>query len=222
MWIHNATRIKEEHFDQMVHQAIEQVVTRLEMNETSMLGAQLDLNPSNYLPPQLQKENKYFSGKQAPSETNLLQYDGISVDFSISGEHMNTRLSTYHSDTLVFSIQERTPMVFNPRDKVDPFSQALTNIQKRLRNKLGEQGGQIMKDILISDKPIQERINRDMLDVSLLQAFEDRGIKLPFEFGVYDSRGILVTSTTSFKKDEASVVYQKQLFPNDEIGRVHV
>ncbi len=214
MWIHNATRIKEEHFDQMVRQAIEQVVLRLENNETSMLGAQLDLNPVINLPPKLQKENKYFSGKPINPETNLMQYD-ISVDFSIQGAHMNTRLSTYQSDTLVFSYQERTPMVFNPLDKVDPLSHALNNIQKQLRNKLGEQGGRIMKDILISDKPIQERVNRDMLDGSLVQAFEDRGIKLPFEFGVYDSRGILVTSTASFNKDNVTATYQKHLFPND-------
>ncbi len=214
MWIHNATRIKEEHFDQIVRQSIDQVVTRLEMNETSMLGAQLDLNPINYLPAQLQKENKYFSGKQIPSETNLLQYD-ISVDFSIQGSHMSTRLSTYQSDTLVFSYQERTPMVYNPQDKVDPLSHVLNNMQKQLKNKLGEQSGRIMKDILVSDKPIQERVNRDMLDASLAKTFEEGGIKLPFEFGVYDSRGILVTSTTSFKKDNATSGYQKHLFPND-------
>jgi two-component system, OmpR family, phosphate regulon sensor histidine kinase PhoR len=214
MWIHNATRIKEEHFNQMVHQAIDAIVLRLEMNETSMFGARLDLNPISNLPPSLQKESKYFSGKQSAPDKSLLQYD-ISVDFSIEGTQLSTRLSTYQSDSLVFSYQEQTPMVFNSKDNRDPLSHAIDNFWKKLNNKWGEQGGLIMKDYLIADKPIKERVDRDKMDGSLVQAFEDRGIKLPFEFGIYDSRGFLVTSTSGFVKDDASDGYQKHLFPND-------
>jgi signal transduction histidine kinase len=213
MWIHNATRIKEEHFDQMVRLSIDAIVLRLEMNETSLLGAQLDL-PTTNLPPQLKKENKYYSGKQLSSEHNLLQYD-ISVDFSIQGSQMSTRFSTYQRDSLVFSYQEQSPMIYNAHDKTDPLSHALNNFQKKIQAKLGEQSGRIMKDYLNSDKPIQERVTRDMLDGALAQAFEERGIKTPFEFGVYDSRGDLATATTGFNKEDISVPYQKHLFPND-------
>ena len=38
LWIKNAAEIKEDHFDQMVRQSMDQVVHRLEMNETSELG----------------------------------------------------------------------------------------------------------------------------------------------------------------------------------------
>lgn len=214
MWIHNATRIKEEHFDQMVRLSIDAVILRLEVNETSVLGAQLDLNTSINQPHQLKRENKYYSGKNYSSDPNLLQYD-ISVDFSIQGSQLSTRLSTYQKDSLVYSYQNQSLMIINPQDKTDPLSHALNNLQKEVRTKIGEQSGRIMKDILNSDKPIQERVTRDMLDGALVQAFEERGIKIPFEFAIYDSRGDMATATSGFNRDEISVPYQKHLFPND-------
>ncbi len=72
-----------------------------------------------------------------------------------------------------------------------------------------------MKDYISSERPIQERVTRDEMDASLLQVFDERGVSLPFEFGVYDSRGVLVISTSSFDKDASNIIYQKQLFPND-------
>ncbi|WP_026473855.1 sensor histidine kinase [Alkaliflexus imshenetskii] len=215
LWIKNANQIKEDHFDQLVRQAMDHVVYRLEMNETSMLRAQLDLNPIINLPPQLRKENKYFSGtNQAMFDENLLQY-GITLDFSIQGAHLNTRLLTYSNDSLIYSNQERAPMISNHPDKSDPLSHALNNTYNQLRTKFDEQRARLLKDIFISDKPIQERVSREMLDVSLVQAFIERGINVPFEFGIFDSRGNLVTSTSKFDRDEATTMYQKHLFPND-------
>ena len=215
LWIKNATSIKEDHFDQLVRQALDQVVHRLELNETSMLGAQLKLGHSITLPPQLKKENRYFSStNQLNQEENRMQYD-ISLDFSISGAHLSTKLSTYQKDSLVYSYQERTPMVYNPQGNTDPLSHALNNIQTQLRTRIAEQEARLMKGIFISDIPIEDRITREMMDVTLLQAFEERGISLPFEFGIFNSRGEMANSTTKFDREAASVSYQKHLFPND-------
>ncbi|WP_062122101.1 sensor histidine kinase [Geofilum rubicundum] len=215
LWIKNATSIKEDHFDQLVRQALDQVVHRLEINETSMLGARLELGQNISLPPQLNNENRYFSGKnQRRPGGNRMQYD-ISLDFSFSDSHFSTRMSTYQEDSLVSSYQERTPMVYNPQGNTDPLSHALNNIQKQLKSKIAEQEAQLMKGIFISDIPIQERISREMMDVTLLQAFEERGVSLPFEFGIFNSRGEMVSSTTKFDREAATVSYQKHLFPND-------
>ena len=215
LWIKNATSIKEDHFDQLVRQALDQVVHRLEINETSMLGAQLELGHSINLPPQLKNGNRYFSSKyEKEHEENRMQYD-ISLDFSISGAHLSTKLSTYQKDSLVYTYQEQTPMVYSPHGNTDPLSHALNNIQTQLRSRIAEQEARLMKGIFISDIPIEDRITREMMDVTLLQAFEERGISLPFEFGIFNSRGEMATSTTKFDRESASVTYQKHLFPND-------
>ncbi|WP_132432275.1 sensor histidine kinase [Natronoflexus pectinivorans] len=215
LWIKNATRIKEDHFDQLVRQSMDQVVYRLEINETSMLGAQLDFNPSLTIPSGLRRETKYFSGQsQSLLDESMLQY-GISLDLTIQGDHLSTRLSTYQKDSLIYSYQEQTPVVYNPQDRIDPLSHALNHLKSQLQNRIEEQQARLLKDIFTSDRPLKERISREMTDVYLVQAFEERGISVPFEFGVYDSRGNLVVSTARYDREEAGQTYQKQLFPND-------
>lgn len=215
MWIKNATQIKEEHFDQLVRQAIDGVVYRLEINETSMLSAHLDFKQGLNLPPQLRREPKYFSGQNKKAfKENILQYD-ISLDLLIQPTYMDTWISTYQKDSLIYSYQGRTHMDFNSQSKSDPLSYALNHVKDQFQNHLQDQQAKLLKDIFTSDRPLSERISKEMTDVFLVQAFEERGISVPFEFGVFDSRGILVTSTSSFKKEEATHPYQKQLFPND-------
>ncbi|HBX88607.1 MAG TPA: sensor histidine kinase [Marinilabiliaceae bacterium] len=215
LWIRNATSIKEDHFDQLVRQALDQAVHRLEINETSSLSAQFELEPNVKLPPSLQNENRYFSSKkQGGKEDSRLQYD-ISLDLSITRSQLSTRVSTYQQDSLIYSYEDNTPMAFSQSEKNDPLSHALNYLQSQFRTKISEQEARLMKGYFISDKPIQERVSTETMDVTLLQAFDERGISLPFEFGIYNSRGDLVASTTKFEREQASVPYQKHLFPND-------
>lgn len=119
LWIKNATKIKEEHFDQTVRQTMDQVISRLEINETSRLGAQLKLNPINKLPENLRKENKYFSGNRNNLQSEEIPQLDITFDFFIQGSKMDTELSTYKKDSLVFSYRETTPMIYNKSEATD-------------------------------------------------------------------------------------------------------
>ena len=214
MWIRNATMIKEEHFDQLVRQALDQVIHRLEINETSTLSAQMAIEEFS-LPPQYKNENRYFSGiKQLGTDDGRLQYD-ISLDFSISSSQLSARVSTYRQDSLIYSYEDRTPMGSSQLDKADPLAHAFNYLQSKFRSKLTEQEIRLRKGYFVTDIPIQQRISRETVDVTLLQAFDERGISLPFEFGIYNSKGELVTSTVRYDRDQPTVTYQKYLFPSD-------
>jgi two-component system phosphate regulon sensor histidine kinase PhoR len=214
LWIKNATKIKEEHFDQTVRQTMDQVISRLEINETSRLGAQLKLNPINKLPENLRRENKYFSGKNSSIQSEEIPQLDITFDFFIQGSQMDTEFSTYKKDSLVFSYKETTPMIYNNRERMDPLATAFNNIQLQVRNKMEEQRRRLLKD-LFDDTPIGQRVDRELVDAFLLKEFEERGIKLPYEFSIVDSRGNRVLSTAGFDEKKANVIYQKYLFPND-------
>jgi signal transduction histidine kinase len=214
LWIKNATKIKEEHFDQTVRQTMDQIISRLEINETSRLGARLKLDPINKLPENLRKENKYFSGKKNNLQEEEIPQLGITFDFIIQGSKMDTELSTYKKDSLVFSYRETTPMIYSNSETADPLATAFNNIQIQVRNKMEEQRRRLLKD-LFDDVPISQRIDRELVDAFLVKEFEERGIKLPYEFSIVDSRGNRVVSTAGFDENEANVIYQKYLFPND-------
>ena len=208
LWIKNALKIQEEHFDQMVRQSIDQVISRLERNENSIIATQLDFEN---LPPQLKgHENKYFMGKDNFESNNPARLE-ISFDVSLQGSHIDTKIS-YQSDTLSFSSKDRVPL--NPYTR-DPFSQVFTNFQSQLRSRYDKNIDRIMKDIFNSDRPIMERINIDSMDSMLVKEFNERGIFHQFYFGIYDSRGVLVGSNTGYNRANATVIYQKQLFPQD-------
>ncbi|MDR2926916.1 MAG: HAMP domain-containing histidine kinase [Cytophagaceae bacterium] len=220
MWIHNALKIQEEHFDQMVGQSIDQVVNRLELNECSFIMSQLDLNdPAKTLPPKLRSnENRYFSGinrvnNSVNNSVNIkdsLQLE-ISVDVSVQGPHMDTKVSTYQSDSLVFFDDFRSPV----NSRMDAlFTQVFNDIQQRIKLRYDENRNRMIRDFF-SDRPIMERLNITMVDAMLMEKFEERGIKFPFEFGIYDSKGTLAGCSSGFNKENTSYAYQKQLFPND-------
>lgn len=208
MWIRNALAIQEKNFEQMVRQSVDQVVIRLERNENIFLASQLNLEK---FPPHLKgNENKYFMGKENYEENNPARLE-ILFDVSLQGSHIDTKIS-YQSDTLSFSSKDR--VLLNPYAR-DPFSQVFANFQNQLRSRYDQNLDRIMKDIFTSERPIMDRIDINSVNQMLIKEFEERGIKNQFEFGIYDSQGTLVGATQEYNRENASIVYQKQLFPQD-------
>ena len=205
LWIKSALQLQEENFSQMVRQAVSQVVSRLERNESSFLASQLDFYP------QFKGiENKYFMGKENFESNNPARLE-ILFDVSLQGAHIDTKIS-YQSDTLSFSSKDRVPL--NPYAR-DPFSQVFANFQSQIRSRYNENFDRIMQDVFTSDRPIMERIDLNTVEAMLSRELEERGIKQHFEFGIYDSGGTLVGASSDFNREEATEVYRKQLFPQD-------
>ncbi len=77
----------------------------------------------------------------------------------------------------------------------------------------------VLKGLLMSDRPIEDRVNRLALDTLLRQSLVDRGIDIPFAYAVRTRKepGFLFTSlginTRQFEKDG----YKAALFPNNFI-----
>jgi two-component system phosphate regulon sensor histidine kinase PhoR len=76
---------------------------------------------------------------------------------------------------------------------------------------------EVMQDLLYTKRPIQERVNRFLLDTLLKKEFEENGITLPYEFAVQGNNpGNLIFSTASLKPaDWQQKSYRASLFPNE-------
>jgi signal transduction histidine kinase len=207
LWIISASKLKAEQFDQLVRQSMEQVITYLERDETSYFKSQLNIDPSQNLPPHLRRESKYFKNKNA-------EFQGFNISFymSFNGPYIATRMSTYSSDSLLFSTKSTSLMASSGR--FDPLSSAMSTIQNEIRSKIDGRSETIWK-ALFPDLPVEERIDREKVDAYLMNALQERGILLPFQFGIYNSKNKLVMATTGYKEDEAVTTYQNRLFPND-------
>lgn len=87
-------------------------------------------------------------------------------------------------------------------------------------DKTGEQSAKIkdmLKGLLLSDRPIEDRINRLALDTLLRQALQERGISIPFAFGVRTKSQptFLFTSLGIDPQYFHDSGYKAALFPNN-------
>ncbi|MVM40093.1 two-component sensor histidine kinase [Spirosoma sp. HMF3257] len=75
----------------------------------------------------------------------------------------------------------------------------------------------VLKGLLLSDRPIEDRINRLALDTLLRQALVERGISIPFAYGVRTRQQptFLFTSLGMEARQLDSEGYKAALFPNN-------
>ncbi|SEJ14625.1 two-component system, OmpR family, phosphate regulon sensor histidine kinase PhoR [Dyadobacter koreensis] len=78
---------------------------------------------------------------------------------------------------------------------------------------------EVMKDLMYTKRPIQERVNRFLLDTLLRKELNEKGITLPFEFAVQaNANNGMIFSTASLKSNEwQQRSYKASLFPNETL-----
>ncbi|QRR02567.1 sensor histidine kinase [Dyadobacter sandarakinus] len=78
---------------------------------------------------------------------------------------------------------------------------------------------EVMKEIIYTTRPIEQRVNRFLLDTLLKKEFLENGIALPYEFAVQGrSPESFVCSTVNLKPSEwEQKSFRASLFPNESI-----
>ena len=78
---------------------------------------------------------------------------------------------------------------------------------------------EVMKDLMYAKRPIQERVNRFLLDTLLRKELAQNGITLPYEFAVQaNANNGMIFSTASLKSNEwQQRSYKASLFPNETL-----
>ncbi|MCF2495533.1 sensor histidine kinase [Dyadobacter chenhuakuii] len=79
---------------------------------------------------------------------------------------------------------------------------------------------EVMKDFIYTKRPIEQRVNRFLLDTLLKKEFVESGITLPYEFAVRGrSDNSLIFSTASLRPREwEEKSYKADLFPSETIN----
>ncbi|GAB3329758.1 hypothetical protein GCM10027299_33610 [Larkinella ripae] len=80
----------------------------------------------------------------------------------------------------------------------------------------------VVRDLLFANRPIESRVNRALLDSLLKEAMAERGISIPFEYGVRTNVGmgfakphLLFASHSNRQMPDKKKVYKAVLFPNN-------
>nr|WP_319401371.1 HAMP domain-containing sensor histidine kinase [uncultured Carboxylicivirga sp.] len=211
LWIMNATKLKEEHFDQLVRQAMDEIIERLERDELSRYSrTTIAPKSQSKVPQNLKPDTKYFSNENRDLFSNEQEFR-ISLDLDFSKGRWD--VSTYEQDSLTTYVQGHTSKgVFG---RTDRLTSTMMVIQNELRNQYNKQNDALLRTLL-EDVPIEKRIDNMRLQQYMFQLFEDKGIPFSFEYAIINSKGETVFRTENYSDNpEEHKMYQKMLFPND-------
>ncbi|WP_229599052.1 sensor histidine kinase KdpD [Runella sp. CRIBMP] len=75
----------------------------------------------------------------------------------------------------------------------------------------------VFKDLLFSKRPVEQRVNRIMLDSLLRKSLQERGIGIAYEFAIQNNvHQNIIFSTASYRPDSTdSELFKASLFPNE-------
>ncbi|WP_229599979.1 sensor histidine kinase KdpD [Runella sp. SP2] len=75
----------------------------------------------------------------------------------------------------------------------------------------------VFKDLLFSKRPMEQRVNRLMIDSLLKKSLAERGIGLPYEFAIQNNnQSNVLFSTIAYRPDTTgSELFRASLFPNE-------
>ena len=78
---------------------------------------------------------------------------------------------------------------------------------------------EVMKDLLYTKRPLNERVNRFLLDTLLKKEFAENGISLPYEFAVQGpfSKNVIFSTVNLKPQEWEQMAYRASLFPNETL-----
>lgn len=108
-------------------------------------------------------------------------------------------------------------VAYPEKSKGNRRSKGLTNVAELDRAELLKE---VMKDFVYTKRPIEQRVNRFLLDTLLKKELVQNGIALPYEFAVRgQSDDSLIFSTVSLKtRDWEERSYKASLFPSETVN----
>ena len=71
---------------------------------------------------------------------------------------------------------------------------------------------EVAQEMILIEKPLQERIDPEMLDITLKESLADAGIKIPFEYCVRSKKGNVICGSDQLTQKPESDLYKKKLY----------
>jgi len=216
-WIRDAFRVQEDQFKLIVNKSLGQVIYKLELKETftqiqrEMVKTGDSLGLSLLNKPQTQQqfnENEIFDSPESSQsffnneERNPIesenQFDLISGDTTVQ-----TSINSLYQQ----SDSGHSPEGANASSDNEVLKRLITNKKIYLEN--------ILSQTILNEGPIESRLDYPGLDSLIRQEFRDKGIEIPFEFGVRSGTSRYTLRSPGFNPMVTYPKYASLLFPHD-------
>lgn len=211
-WITNALKTKEEQFTYNVKQVLIEVATKVQLQETEtyyqLYNGLIDSID--------QPENVNFTEliykivNEEKNETIIFSDGIIEEDYKLSSVIYDSEIDSIPFKKI--TNQKKTTKIINKLDGGGTLSETTIDFN-RLRDFERKQFEDALTNIT-SKVPVHKRLDKEKLHQIIQQEAQNRGIKSPFEFAVYNNELVTKIHTTNFKLNPSST-YAVPLFVNE-------
>lgn len=219
LWIRNTYQMKEEEFDRLVNNTLDRVIDEVERQETvSQIYDEIKpfintkVNNNSVVEYQMNKVEKTpWSVKMVQRKREVLVFNEADSLFVTPSYDLITKQSSKYGSSSQPLITNQPKKVINPSSEYGliPLSKRLTRKTVLVEN--------IVNKLIRVESTIDERISKDQLDSLVSQEFLKKGITIPYEFAVFDSKGVVVYQTAHYDLN-GHQLFTGLLFPNDVLS----
>ena len=226
-WINGALKVSEERFKQDAHQALNNVVAKLEQQEalftiSNSFETSFDLNEldsvsfdtlrlidrnSNFNP---YKESDSTATKGRSNLQVTVEQEGFKLDFEQENQLKARSLGSSGNPEIELEIKKI-------QRKADSIKE-----KSKLENK-SEMVTIILDELLTGKRKLSNRLQPDQLDSLLAIEFANKGIDIEYHYGVFDqvSDSLIYVGEKTASADLLQSDLRVTLFPNDIIGNIN-
>jgi two-component system, OmpR family, phosphate regulon sensor histidine kinase PhoR len=207
-----ASKIREEQFDQTVRHALSQVVRKMEEHERVLLLEE-ELSMANEQPSNVLELPSF--GKLIPWGLKDPNFS-LSYSYSRSPQSIHQQMEFVFTDTIAKLDQTTRGMPGDFPSAFDKLHDYNIQQQRLLQQRLND-NAQMLQKFFFRSRPIENRVNEEFLQATLMEEFKFQEINLDYEYAVKSFRGEdkIIIGSKGFGSFKRKIEYSLPLFPND-------
>lgn len=201
VWINSAFRVKENHFNQMVHEALTDASLGIQREEA------LNLIFEEFAP--VQYDTSFSIAADNFSFDTVIQFEidtggesNYSQNLRISQNAENGNIETNISFSTEGGMKKRDELFLNP------------TLQNKINNRR-DLVNQVVSRMFATTPEIENRITSEIIVEAVRTALSERGINAGFEFAVTRWNREIALSSEKYENRKENQLYHVRLFPDD-------
>ncbi len=199
-WIDNAFRVKEKHFNQVVHEALTQAVFSVQRDEAV-----------NYVFDEFGKNTFDTTFVTPADEFNFDTVIHFQIDTGNSGSIARDLKISHTSED--GDIKTSISLSTGEKLSINPFKQE-DDIYQKISNRR-DLVDQVITRMFSPNKEIEQRVTPPIIQRAVKRSLGERGIDLDFEFAVTKWNREIAFKSKGFNEQENHEYYHIRLFPDD-------
>ena len=218
-WINNALKIKEEQFEQVVSQCLNDISFEIEKRETMLHilreAQQIQRNPPVYSDSSDLGFNLEATASDGSGGEIYINYSQQTYSYSNSERFKNS--FNIRSDSHSINLPESktySDSVLSKQVEEVMNNQSFNSLENKIKSKKGLIE-KVISDLLSPRLQFEDRVDIKSIERIIKGKFIQQGLNLSFEYAIFNPEERIIHKSNNFKVTKDNIYYSARLFPLD-------